>query len=104
MTFGAIADLWCLLHRIPHDLKYHKLRLVVRPGYISRILFRDAKRTYLAYSLQADTIQAGISDAPRYSTLPCLTKISRESINSGIEVEWSHYLVSAQTSSPASGD
>ena len=57
----------------------------------------DERKTYLAYSLQADTIQAGMSDAPRYRTLPCLTKISRESINSGIEVEWSHFMSATNT-------
>jgi hypothetical protein len=75
-----------LLHSVPHCLQYNKLGLVVRSESLATLRsFRRA--TYFAYSLQAETIQAGISDAPRYRTFPCFTKISRESINSGIEVE-----------------
>ena len=47
-------------------------------------------RTHSAYSLQADTTQAGRSDAPRYSTFPCLTTASSESMSSAMDVVWSH--------------
>jgi hypothetical protein len=40
--------------------------------------------------LAAATIQAGVSEIPRYKTLPCLTRMSSECMTSSIEVVQSH--------------